>query len=115
MRHLPIDKHIIIEDAKEPYRDKLSVDITSDIGIHEELLTLHPLRAFETIITNIKSDLPQWKYAYYKSNCIGQYARRIMRVTRDILSILSGNNMVGTWNRGKGILINLAYTECKQS
>ena len=78
---------------------------TNNINIPIEdanTLTPKPITTQEAILSGIESTiksightLTDWKYTNHKSNEIGHIGHRIMRITRDLLNILSGCNIIG--------------------
>ena len=107
IKHAPIDINIKCNDAKDDTikapLTKLSIDTLHNIHIDKEpsdisyinSSNIKPLQGIESLLSNIKTTLSRWKYESYNTNAIGQYGRRIIQATRDILNILSGNNISG--------------------
>ena len=53
----------------------------------------------ESTIKSIDQTLTYWKYLNHESNEIGHISHRIMRISRDLLSLLSGCNIIGLLSR----------------
>lgn len=89
LRHLPISNiHIPILDAERLSND---TEIINSLYNSEDINVLDNIEIF---INETHQTLPRWMYIDNKSS-IDDISDRIITITRDILNILGGDNIIG--------------------